>query len=68
VGKDKGKEVECGWVTDKFGLSWQIVPTVLFKLLSDADRQKAARAMKEMLQMKKLVIADLEAAFNRVEE
>lgn len=59
---DGGKEVECGWLKDKFGLSWQIVPTILPQLLSDPDKGKAGRAMQAMLQMKKIIIADLEKA------
>ncbi|MGN6530641.1 MAG: VOC family protein [Ginsengibacter sp.] len=55
-----GKEIECGWLEDKFVFSWQIVPENLNKLLSDPDPAKAKRAMHAMLQMKKLVIADLE--------
>jgi predicted 3-demethylubiquinone-9 3-methyltransferase (glyoxalase superfamily) len=57
-----GQEVQCGWVTDKFGLSWQVVPPLLGKLLGHADREKAGRAMQAMLQMKKLDIAGLQAA------
>jgi len=53
---------QCGWMKDKFGLSWQVVPTRLNELLSDPDKAKAGRAMKAMLEMKKLVIADLEKA------
>ena len=57
-----GKKVECGWLKDKFGLSWQIVPTILPKLLSDPDPAKSQRVMKEMLTMKKLDIARLKKA------
>ena len=57
-----GRKDRCGWLQDKFGLSWQIVPTVLGKLLGDPDRQKAGRVMQAMLQMDKLDIARLEAA------
>ena len=57
-----GEEGPCGWLKDKFGLSWQIVPTILDKLLQDEDPQKADRAMKAMLQMKKLDIAGLKEA------
>lgn len=53
---------QCGWVKDKFGLSWQMVPTVLPKLLSVTEKAKAGRVMQAMLQMKKLDIATLEAA------
>lgn len=52
----------CGWLKDKFGVSWQIVPTVLAELMSDPDPEKAARTTKAMLQMKKLDIAELQAA------
>jgi len=54
----------CGWLKDKFGLSWQIVPTVLSKLLSDKDAKKSQRVMQAMLQMKKIDIAGLEKAHN----
>ncbi len=60
-----GQESQCGWLKDKFGLSWQIVPVVLNKMLTDKDPQKAGRVMKTMLQMKKIVIADLEKAYNQ---
>lgn len=59
---DGGKEVECGWLEDKFGISWQIVPTVLFNLLNNHDKERAKRAMQAMLTMKKLDIATLERA------
>ena len=52
----------CGWLKDKFGLSWQIVPTVLSKYLSDKDGKKSLRVMQAMLQMKKIDIATLEKA------
>ncbi len=57
-----GAEVECGWLKDKFGLSWQIVPTVLLELLGDPDPKKSQRAMKAMLTMKKLDIRALRQA------
>ncbi len=53
---------QCGWVKDRFGLSWQIVPRVLPKLLADPDRAKAQRVMKAMMEMKKLDVAALERA------
>ncbi len=53
---------QCGWLKDRYGLSWQIVPTVLGRLLGDPDPQKAARATEAMLRMKKLDIAELERA------
>jgi len=58
------KEAEqCGWLQDKYGLSWQIVPTLLHKLLSDPNLEKAQRVMKAMLQMKKIDIGGLKRAY-----
>jgi predicted 3-demethylubiquinone-9 3-methyltransferase (glyoxalase superfamily) len=57
-----GREVQCGWLVDKFGLSWQVVPEILGDLLGDDDRVKADRAMKVMLGMVKLDIAALKKA------
>lgn len=57
-----GQEVECGWLTDRFGFSWQVVPDILATLLGGADRERADRVMKAMLKMKKLDIAGLEGA------
>ena len=57
-----GKPTQCGWLEDRFGLSWQVIPTVLPKLLGDSDRERAGRAMKAMLAMKKLDIAELKRA------
>jgi predicted 3-demethylubiquinone-9 3-methyltransferase (glyoxalase superfamily) len=57
-----GEEGPCGWLKDKFGLSWQVVPTRLTELVSDPDQGKAARAMQAMLSMSKLDIAALEKA------
>jgi predicted 3-demethylubiquinone-9 3-methyltransferase (glyoxalase superfamily) len=57
-----GKEIQCGWVTDKFGVTWQIVPEILGELLGDKDEEKAGRAMMAMLKMKKLDIAALKKA------
>ena len=53
---------QCGWLKDRFGVSWQVVPTVLGELLSSPDPEKARRAMRALLQMKKIVVADLEGA------
>lgn len=61
---DGGKEVQCGWLKDKYGLSWQITPSIMPKLLSDPDKEKAGRAMQAMMKMVKLDIAALEKAFN----
>jgi predicted 3-demethylubiquinone-9 3-methyltransferase (glyoxalase superfamily) len=60
-----GAPVECGWLKDKFGLSWQIVPTLLPKLLSDPDPEKSSRVMKAMLKMKKLDIRALQQAYDK---
>jgi predicted 3-demethylubiquinone-9 3-methyltransferase (glyoxalase superfamily) len=57
-----GAESQCGWLKDRFGLSWQIVPTALPKLLSDPDPQKAMRVVKALMAMKKLDLAQLEQA------
>lgn len=59
---DGGEEGPCGWLKDRFGLSWQIVPHRLTELLADPDQARAARAMAAMLQMKKIDIAALERA------
>jgi predicted 3-demethylubiquinone-9 3-methyltransferase (glyoxalase superfamily) len=55
-----GTIVECGWLKDKYGLSWQIVPTISCELLKGDDSERSQRVMKAILQMKKLEIADLE--------
>ena len=57
-----GEHGPCGWLKDRFGVSWQIVPTRLGELLSDSDREKSQRVMAAMLQMGKMEIAELEAA------
>jgi predicted 3-demethylubiquinone-9 3-methyltransferase (glyoxalase superfamily) len=57
-----GEEGPCGWLKDRFGLSWQIVPKVLPELLMDADRERSQRVMAAMLQMRKIEIAELEMA------
>jgi len=62
---DGGEEVQCGWLKDKFGLSWQVVPSVLNEMLTDKDPEKSKRAMKAMLQMKKIDIAGLRKAFDQ---
>jgi predicted 3-demethylubiquinone-9 3-methyltransferase (glyoxalase superfamily) len=62
---DGGQEVECGWLKDKFGLSWQIVPTILFALMADKDPEKSKRVMQAMLKMKKIDIEGLKRAANQ---
>lgn len=59
-----GSEGRCGWLKDKFGLSWQVIPTVLGKLMGDKDRIKAGNVMQAMMKMNKIVISELEAAYN----
>jgi predicted 3-demethylubiquinone-9 3-methyltransferase (glyoxalase superfamily) len=59
---DRGEESQCGWCKDRFGLSWQIVPERLFELIGDPDPARAAAATTAMLGMRKIVIAELEAA------
>jgi len=58
-----GQEVACGWLTDKYGLSWQIVPARFFEMIADPDQQKAARVTRAMFEMKKFDIAALETAY-----
>ena len=58
-----GKEGPCGWLKDKFGLSWQVVPQVLFDMLMDPDQTKSQRVTKAFLQMKKFDIAELQRAY-----
>jgi predicted 3-demethylubiquinone-9 3-methyltransferase (glyoxalase superfamily) len=59
---DGGQEIACGWVTDRYGVSWQIVPKRLRELMADPDRAKAQRVTAAMLQMTKIEIEDLERA------
>jgi predicted 3-demethylubiquinone-9 3-methyltransferase (glyoxalase superfamily) len=61
-----GEEGPCGWLKDKFGLSWQVTPTALPRLLGDPDTQKAQRVMAAMLEMKKIDIETLERAAEQV--
>lgn len=58
-----GEKVECGWLKDKFGVSWQVVPSVLGQMLQDKDAKKTERVMKALLQMKKLDIEGLRKAY-----
>lgn len=60
-----GQESQCGWLKDKFGLSWQIVPTILGELMSDKDPKKSGRVMQAILQMKKIEIQKLKEAYDQ---
>ncbi|HEX6170454.1 MAG TPA: VOC family protein, partial [Chitinophagaceae bacterium] len=59
-----GQESMCGWLKDKFGVSWQIVPPILGEMLSDKNKAKAGRVMQSMMGMKKIIIDDLKKAYN----
>ena len=59
---DGGEESQCGWLKDKYGLSWQIVPEALMRYQADPDREKAGRVVQAMLKMRKIIVADLDAA------
>jgi predicted 3-demethylubiquinone-9 3-methyltransferase (glyoxalase superfamily) len=63
---DGGEESQCGWLRDRFGLSWQVVPTAMEEVFADPDPERANRAMKAMLQMRKLDLAALKAAADGV--
>jgi predicted 3-demethylubiquinone-9 3-methyltransferase (glyoxalase superfamily) len=60
-----GEESQCGWLKDRFGLSWQVIPTTLSKFLADKNPAKAQRVMQAMLRMKKIIIADLKKAYEQ---
>lgn len=60
---DGGKEVQCGWLEDKYGLSWQVVPELLDEMITDPDSKKSQNAMRAMLKMKKIDMAELKRAF-----
>jgi predicted 3-demethylubiquinone-9 3-methyltransferase (glyoxalase superfamily) len=62
---DGGQESQCAWLKDKYGVSWQIVPNALGRLMGDPNRVKAGNVMKAMLQMKKIDIAALQAAYDK---
>jgi predicted 3-demethylubiquinone-9 3-methyltransferase (glyoxalase superfamily) len=62
---DGGAPSQCGWLKDKFGLSWQIIPSALFDLMKDKDAKKANRVMEAMLQMTKIDIAKLQQAYDQ---
>ena len=60
-----GEKSMCGWVKDKYGVSWQVIPTALMKMLNDPDPEKSKRVMNAMLKMNKIIIKDLETAYNQ---
>lgn len=62
--KDGGQESQCGWLKDKFGVSWQITPLVLAKMMRSPDKEKTERVVNAFMKMKKMDIAKLEKAFN----
>jgi len=59
-----GEERPCGWLTDKFGVYWQVTPRILIEWIADPDKTKAARVMQAMYRMKKIFIADIERAYH----
>lgn len=61
---DGGEQSRCGWLKDKFGLSWQVIPSVLRRLMSDSNPQKAKAVVDAMMKMNKIVIADLQKAYD----
>jgi predicted 3-demethylubiquinone-9 3-methyltransferase (glyoxalase superfamily) len=63
--QDGGEPSQCGWLKDRYGVSWQIIPTRLMELMRDSDSVRASQVMRRMLQMAKLDIAELEAAYNQ---
>lgn len=60
---DGGKPIQCGWITDKFGITWQIIPKALLEMMQDKDQERVARVMRAMFGMVKLDIAGLERAY-----
>ena len=62
---DGGEESQCGWLKDKYGISWQIIPEALMRYQADPDREKAGRVVQAMLKMRKIIVADLDAAAAR---
>ena len=60
---DQGEEGRCGWLKDKYGLSWQIIPTVLLEMLMDPEQEKSQRVTKAFLQMKKFEVEELRQAY-----
>ena len=63
--QDGGGESQCGWLKDKFGLSWQIVPKQLGELMGDPDPEKSGRVVQAMLKMQKIIVTDLQKAYDQ---
>lgn len=63
--RDEGRPSQCGWLKDKYGLSWQIIPSVLMKMLGDKDAKKSQRVMQAMLKMEKIDISQLKQAYEQ---
>lgn len=61
---DGGEEWPCGWLKDKYGVAWQVAPTALLRMINDKDPKKAGAAMMAMMKMKKIIIKDIEEAYN----
>lgn len=61
---DGGEAGQCGWLKDKFGVSWQVIPSALGQLMSDPDQEKSGRVMQAMLKMNKIIVADLQKAYD----
>ncbi len=61
---DGGEEIECGWLKDKYGLCWQVVPAALWEMMTDKDKARTERVMKTLMTMRKLDLAKLEQAYN----
>lgn len=61
---DSGQEGPCSWLKDKFGVSWQVAPEILPRLMSDPDKKKATAVMQAMMKMKKIIIKDIQAAYD----
>lgn len=61
---DGGEESQCGWLKDKFGVSWQVIPKKLYELTGGSDKEAATRATNAMLQMQKIIVADLQKAYD----
>jgi len=61
---DGGEEGPCGWLKDKYGLSWQVAPAILLRMIKDPDPKKSAAVMQAMMKMKKIIIKDIQAAYD----